>query len=142
MGLLDSVISAIGTKGGASSQQAALLPALLDLIKQFPGGVPGLIARFKEGGLGAVVASWIGSGANLPISGDQLQSVLGSAAIGNLAERSGLGVQDVLSTLSTMLPSLVDQATPNGEADIDKLNDLSAGSLLGTLGSLFGGKAG
>src|SRR5690606_30956012 len=120
-GLFDSVASALGAGNAQASPQAALLPALIEQIKSFPGGVPGLLEKFREGGLGAVVASWIGTGPNLPVTGEQLQSVLGNDVLGSLAQSSGLDLNSVLDSLSTMLPSLVDQATPNGEADLPKL---------------------
>ena len=138
MGLLDSVVSALGAGNAQTPQQAALLPALIEQVKAYPGGIPGLLAKFREGGLSAVVASWVGSGPNLPVSGEQLQSVLGSDMLGALVKSSGLDLNSVLGGLSTMLPNLVDQATPNGEADLAKLESLSSSSLLGMLGGFLG----
>lgn len=137
MGLFDSVVSALGAGNAQTSQQAALLPVLLEQVKAFPGGIPGLLEKFREGGLGAVVASWVGSGPNLPVSGEQLQSVLGADMLGALAKGSGLDLNSVLGNLSSMLPSLVDQATPNGEADLAKLESLGSSPLLGALTGMF-----
>ena len=137
MGLLDTVVSALGSSNGQTSEQAALLPALIEQVKSFPGGIPGLLEQFRTGGLGAVVASWIGSGPNLPVSGDQLQSVLGSDLLGSLVKSSGLDLSSVLGNLSTMLPDLVDKATPNGEADLEKLESLGSSPVLGALAGMF-----
>lgn len=132
MGILDSIVSSMGAGSPQAGAQASLLPALIELVKNYPGGLQGLIEKFQQGGLGDVIASWIGSGQNQPVSPDQLQSVLGDGIVGNLSEKSGLDVNTVLSSLSVMLPSLVDQATPNGSAD-----DVG-GSLLGSLSGLLG----
>lgn len=137
MSLFGSVVSALGAGNAQTSQQAALLPVLLEQIKAFPGGIPGLLEKFREGGLGAIVASWIGSGANLPISGEQLQSVLGTDVLNSMAKSSGLDLSSILGNLSTMLPNLVDQATPNGEADLDKLESLTSSPLLGALAGML-----
>jgi len=135
MGLLDSIVSAVG--GGNGGKQAALLPALIEQVRNYPGGLPGLIERFREGGLGEVVASWISTGPNQPVSGDQLESVLGQDMIGSLSSQSGLDKGSVLTQLTALLPALVDHATPNGEADAaTKLDDNLLGSLSGLLGKL------
>ncbi|HUG57413.1 MAG TPA: YidB family protein [Candidimonas sp.] len=132
MGILDSIVSSMGAGSPQAGAQASLLPALIELVKNYPGGLQGLIEKFQQGGLGDVIASWIGTGQNQPVSPDQLQSVLGDGIVGNLSEKSGLDVNTVLSSLSVMLPSLVDQATPNGSADG------VGGSLLGSLSGLLG----
>ena len=132
MGILDSIVSSMGAGSPQAGAQASLLPALIELVKNYPGGLQGLIEKFQQGGLGDVIASWIGTGQNQPVSPDQLQSVLGDGIVGNLSEKSGLDVNTVLSSLSVMLPSLVDKATPNGS-----LEDVG-GSLLGSLSGFLG----
>jgi uncharacterized protein YidB (DUF937 family) len=133
MGLLDTVIGAIN---GASSNDATgahpdLLHAALGMLSNDSpgGGLQGLIQKFEQGGLADVVSSWVGTGNNLPISADQLQSVLGSDAISSLASKLGLSGADVSQQLSQILPKVVDQLTPNGAAPEGGLGDL--GSLIG-----------
>ena len=74
MSLLDDVMRAAtatsGTPAGANPE--------LDLVQQLlshHGGVQGLADAFTRGGLGAQVQSRISSGANQPISGEQLVDV-------------------------------------------------------------------
>lgn len=135
MGLLDSIVSAVGGDNPQAKAQAALLPALIEQVNNYPGGLPGLIQKFQQGGLGEVVASWIGSGPNQPVSPGQLQSVLGDDLISQLAQRSGQDSGSVLGALSAMLPSLVDQATPDGEASMQPGQN---SPLLGALSGLLG----
>jgi uncharacterized protein YidB (DUF937 family) len=99
------------------------------------GGLGGLVGKFEQAGLGNVVSSWIGSGQNLPISADQLQSVLGSDAVSSIAAKLGINPADAMGQLSTMLPGLVDKLTPNGQAPTGGLGNM--GDLAGMLGGLL-----
>lgn len=133
MSLLDSIG---GLVGGSKSGPAALLPFLLEQLKNYPGGVSGLVESFRKGGLGEIVSSWIGKGANLPVSIDQLRSVLPAALVGGLAEKSGQDDNTVLGFLTQLLPQVVNQATPDGE--VKEGQGFDAGGLLGSLSGLLG----
>ena len=74
----------------------------------------GLAAQFQQSGLGDQVHSWIGSGQNLPISPDQIQSVLGSPMIASIAAKFGIDPTMATQLLSQHLPGLVDHMTPAG----------------------------
>ena len=77
MGLLDNLEgqAVSGLLGGNSSPLAS---SLLQMIQNQPGGLQGLVQNFHDKGLGGVVSSWVSTGQNLPISGDQIHQVLGS----------------------------------------------------------------
>jgi len=83
------------------------------LIQQH-GGLSGLAQQFEQKGLGNIVKSWVGTGSNLPISADQLHSVLGSDTVTQLAAKFGLNPQDLVQKLSQILPGAVDKMTPDG----------------------------
>jgi uncharacterized protein YidB (DUF937 family) len=75
MGLLDDVMgmAGMGNSGAQPQQHAGALSMLLEYINSPQvGGIAGLQRMFQEKGLGGVVASWIGTGQNLPVSADQL----------------------------------------------------------------------
>ena len=132
MGLLDSLAGQM--PGGAASGpagQSGLLDVIGNLIRQHPGGLAGLVASFEQGGLGGAVSSWVGTGANQPISPDQLRSVLGSDQIGSIAESLDLSQQEASGQLSDMLPQVIDRLTPRGA--LPEGGD-ALGSLLGMLG--------
>ena len=80
-----------------------------------PGGLSGLLQQFHDKGLGGLVSSWVSTGQNLPISADQIQHVLGSEQVKELAARAGISPDSVSSHLSQLLPVLVDKLTPNGQ---------------------------
>jgi uncharacterized protein YidB (DUF937 family) len=70
---------------------------------------------FQQGGLGHVLSSWVSNGQNLPISADQLQSVLHSGALQEAAQKAGMDPEKLTGMMSTLLPHLVDKLTPNGQ---------------------------
>lgn len=134
MGLLDSIAgNVLGslTQGGSGS--GGLMDAIGGLINQ-SGGLPGLVERFRQGGLGHAADSWVGTGANLPISADQIHDVLGSDAVKQIAAKLGISPDAAAGQLAQWLPKVVDHATPSGSmADAGDL-----GELLGKLKGLGG----
>lgn len=93
-----------------------LLQAALALLSDNgqTGGIHGLAERFQKAGLGHVVASWIGAGENLPVSGEQIEQVFGDGALDQISEETGLTQSATASQLGDMLPELVDRLTPEG----------------------------
>ena len=116
MGLLDSLLGNV--LGGSAPGQSPLVGVALQLIQQ-NGGLPGIINKFASGGLAGQAASWVGSGANMPITGSQLQQVLGSGAIGQIAQQLGLSHADTSTGLAQVLPQIIDHLTPNGQVPAD-----------------------
>ena len=135
MGLLDIVGGLIGGQAGGNSQ-SALITTALEFINNQPGGLNGLIEKFKAGGAGDIIGSWVGTGENQPISPDTLQNVLGSDVVGSLASKVGIDPSQASSILAQVLPHVVNGATPNGEVPASGQVDTS--NVLGTLTQLAG----
>jgi uncharacterized protein YidB (DUF937 family) len=114
MGLLDSLTGALG--GSLGQVEAAAMPALISavLAKTNLGDLQGLATQLQQGGLGNQVQSWLGNGANLPVSPDQLRSALGSDKVAQLAQHFGVSPDAALKLLSEHLPGVIDQASPDG----------------------------
>ena len=123
MGLLDSILGAAGGGGGAAG-------ALGELLGAQEGGLGGLIGAFEKSGLGGVAASWVGKGENLPISAEQIETVLSSGMIADFAAKLGVDPQAAAGTLAQVLPQVIDQLTPNGQ--------VAAGGGLGGLADILG----
>jgi uncharacterized protein YidB (DUF937 family) len=112
MGILDNLAS-MAAGGG---QQGNLLNAVTGLLtSQQGGGLTGLVEQFAGKGLGNIVNSWVGTGQNLPITAQQIQQVLGSSTIKDLAAKAGLSTDQVSAHLAQLLPTVVDKLTPNGQ---------------------------
>ncbi len=132
MGLLDNIEGQVLNRvtGGGSNPLAS---AVLQMIQNQPGGLQGLIQCFHQNGLGGVISSWVGTGQNQAISPDQVQQVLGDNTLQQVAEKAGISPDQAKSSLSELLPNLVDKLTPNGQVP-DHSNLLQMGeSLLSSL---------
>ena len=116
MSLLDSLLG--GMMGGAQQGQSPLLQAGLQLIQQ-NGGLPGIISKFEHGGMAEHAGSWVGTGENIPITGNQLQEILGTGTIGQIAQQLGLSHGDASSGLAQVLPQIIDHLTPTGQVPAD-----------------------
>ncbi len=135
MSLLDQVVGALA---GGESGGSTLLQTVLQLVNNpQTGGLEGLIRSFQQGGLGDIVNSWVAKGQNLPVSGEQIESVLGGSVLQDLAAQLGVSPQQASGSLADVLPQLIDQMTPNGE--VPQGGDLlSQGLDLLKKGGLFG----
>jgi uncharacterized protein YidB (DUF937 family) len=138
MGLFDSVLGAVSSQlqeQVASGKLTQVLGKLLANNGEL-GGLQGMMDKFNQAGLGNVLNSWIGTGNNLPISGDQLASALGPDTLDKLAGQVGLDGSQLSDHLAQMLPGLVDKLTPHGTALEGGLGN--TGDLMGMLGGLLG----
>lgn len=115
-GLAQAVLAMLGgQQGGQQGQQA---------------GLGGLLQGFQRAGLDGVIRSWIATGQNQPISGNQLRDALGGDRVDSLARQAGLSPDQGLGALTQLLPSLIDQLTPNGqEPDDSQIGQLGANLL-------------
>ena len=129
MGFLDNVVKGLG-------QDAA--GGLGDLLKN-QGGVGGLAEKFGQAGLGDVIGSWVGKGANASITPEQIVAVIGHGPLADMAAKMGVSPQQAGETLAGLLPEAIDRLTSGGQIDgaDDLLNKLPGG--LGGLGDMIGG---
>lgn len=161
MGLLDSVLGAVvnnmshgndnnnapaagaGASGGLggllalAAQNPQLVQVVMSLLSnEGPvGGLPGLMAKFQQAGMGNVLSSWLSAGPNHAISGDQISQVLGSGPLSEIASQLGVGPGAAAGQLAQVLPGLVDHLSPKGHAPEGGFGN--AGDLLGMLGGMF-----
>ncbi|AWN53591.1 YidB family protein [Methylobacterium sp. 17Sr1-1] len=78
------------------------------------GGLDQLIDRFRRGGLGEMIESWIGPGHNRPIQPQQLAQALGPDTVETLSRQTGMDRNDLLAQLAQVLPGVIDGLTPQG----------------------------
>lgn len=141
MGLLDSAMGALGgALGGAGGSGSGnpMLDAAMRLLSNQGGngGLAGLVQAFQDKGLGELIASWIGTGQNLPISADQIKAVLGGGQLGQIAGQLGMNESQAAGGLADLLPQVIDTLTPNGQ--MPQGDDLMAQGLALLKGKLFG----
>lgn len=142
MGLLDSAMGALGGALGGAGGNGGGSNAMLDLVMQLlsnsggSGGLSGLVQAFQDKGLGELIASWIGTGQNLPVSADQIKAVLGGGQLGQIADQLGMNESQAAGGLADLLPQVIDSLTPNGQ--MPQGDDLMAQGLALLKGKLFG----
>jgi len=137
----DLMKAALGNNAApAPTQTQSLLEGALELLNG-AGGVQGITEKFKQSGLGDIVASWVGTGDNKAISADQLSAVLGADKVESLAKQAGLSVENGAQALSQVFPALLDKLTPNGVMpDRDQLMTIGK-VILGGVGVAAAAKA-
>jgi uncharacterized protein YidB (DUF937 family) len=88
------------------------------------GGLGELVDRFKQSGHGETAESWVGTGANKPVTPPQLEQAIGPDMLETLSKQTGLSRDELLARLSRELPNAVDKYTPQGrlptEADFSR----------------------
>ncbi len=144
MSLMDSLLSVAqqalagqgGAAGGGGPDWIGLVSGLL-ANGSAHGGLAGVVEKLAAAGLGEQVKSWVSTGANLPVSGEQLGAALGGDLIGQLAGQAGVSQGEVGHVLSQLLPQIIDKLTPHGEVPAAGAGELS--DLGGLLGSLLKG---
>ncbi|MCX8010796.1 MAG: YidB family protein [Ignavibacteria bacterium] len=134
MDLFGSIKSMLG--GASENQQTDLVSTIMNMIGNQTGGLGAFVNQFAEKGLGDIAQSWVSTGKNLPISPEQIQSVLGSDVVKGIASKLGVDTNSLAGQLSNLIPQVVDKLTPDGK--IPEGDILSQGMDL--LGGLFGKK--
>lgn len=132
MGLVGQVAGAAlggNQQGGGNS---AMINAVAGMLGQQQGGIGGLVQAFSQNGMAEQVQSWVGTGANIPVSPDQVQNVLGGDMLANLASQVGIPPEMASTVVSQVLPMLIDQLTPDGNVPQGDALQSGIGALLGS----------
>ena len=122
---LGSVLGGLGGGNRAQGGNSLLQVALLML--QQNGGLEGVLNKFRQGGLAQQADSWVSTGQNMNISGDQLQQVLGSSTIRDLASRLGMSEDQAGSSMAQLLPDVIDHLTPQGQVPENGNEEIAQG---------------
>jgi len=111
-GGLGEILTHTEAQGGGSG---AILSRVVSMINDpNVGGLSGLVQTFETRGLGGIVSSWIGTGANQAITAQQVTHALGEDRVQEIAQSTGTPATAVAGQLATLLPALIDKLTPNG----------------------------
>ncbi|HET7888367.1 MAG TPA: YidB family protein [Bradyrhizobium sp.] len=118
MGILDSLQNSPAFKNALGQLEGAVLPVVLSEVlgsNNGQGGLSTIVAKLQQAGFGDQVKSWLGNGQNLPITAEQLQEVLGSDAVRQLAAKYNIPVDQITQILAHQIPNAVDKASPDGK---------------------------
>jgi len=116
-------------ENGSNIDTDGITSALSDLLGEQNGSLDlgGLISKFQNVDLGALVNGWLGDGANESLSADSLRDLLGGDQVSEFASKLNLDSNSAAETLSKMLPELLDKNSQGGS-----LKDI-ASDMLGKL---------
>jgi uncharacterized protein YidB (DUF937 family) len=102
---------------------AALAPIVMKLVKG--GGLSKLVQNAQASGLSSEADSWVGTGENQPVSGEQMKSVVGHDVVQQVAQQAGISEDEAAGVLAQVVPQVVNGLTPNGQVpaadDLDQL---------------------
>ncbi len=105
MGLFDGIL------GGVIGMEMA---TVVNGMIERHGGIQGVVNQFQTNGLGPTVQSWIGPGANQPITSAEVHQGLGPETIQALAAKLNIPPDQLAAKLSEVLPQSIDHLTPGG----------------------------
>jgi uncharacterized protein YidB (DUF937 family) len=73
----------------------------------------------QASGLSSQADSWVGTGDNIPVSGEEIKSVVGEGTVQQVAEQAGISEHEAADVLAKVVPEVVNGLTPNGEVPSD-----------------------
>jgi uncharacterized protein YidB (DUF937 family) len=111
MGLFDGLSGIL--ENAISSHPGGLSGLMSQALADF-GGLDGIVSQLNQAGLGPKVNSWLGKGDNVPLTADEINSVLTSPQLQQIAAQLGVSTEQVPHLLAAHLPTAVDQASPDG----------------------------
>jgi len=104
---------------------AALGPLLAKLLQG--GGLSKLLGNAQASGLSAQADSWVGTGENQSVSGQDIRGIVGDDAVRSVAEQAGISEDEAASVLAQVVPQVVSGLTPGGQVPSDdELGQLAA----------------
>jgi uncharacterized protein YidB (DUF937 family) len=110
-----SADASAAASGAQPPKQHSMLESVMGLI-QSPqvGGISGLMRMMHSKGLGDLIAGWVRTGPNPPITPAQVHNALGAEQVEQFAQQHGMTSEQASASLAQMLPQVVDQVTPQG----------------------------
>ena len=107
----------LSDKLGLNIDQATITSAMSSLLGDGSGSIDfaGLASRMASSGeLGTILNSWLGDGANSPISADSIMGLLGQDKVADFAGQIGTSTDEAASGLADVLPQVMDKASSGG----------------------------
>jgi uncharacterized protein YidB (DUF937 family) len=94
------------------------MPVLAGVLAS--GGLSTIMGGLKANGLTAEAESWVGTGANKPVSGRQVEQAVGQEQIQEIAKQLGVSEEQAADAVAKALPEVVDKVSPDGKLPADQ----------------------
>jgi uncharacterized protein YidB (DUF937 family) len=131
MSLIEEIAGAALRQAGGSAVTGLVLNMLGN---RSSGGLGGLVNQFTTAGLGQVIGSWISNGPNMAASPEHMRMAFGQQQVQQMAQTSGLSVDQLLSGLAQQMPALINHVTPQGQVPQQSALDQTIAQLRQHLG--------
>ncbi|MFP3990337.1 YidB family protein [Streptomyces sp. E11-3] len=118
-----------GSPGGGSGGGGSVLTALLGAFMSKSGGNGGnplgsLLEGLGKAGLVDQAQSWVGTGENQPVTGEELKEALPGDTLQQVATEAGVSPDQAADQLAQVLPEAVDKLTPQGQIPGGSIEEL------------------
>jgi len=120
--------------GGDRQQGGNMIGLALGLVQQM-GGISAVINLFRQHGLRSQADSWVGTGENQSITGDDVEQVFGASRIREVASQAGVPEDQARSGIAQVLPELMNRLTPDGKVP-ENQDDVLSKAMSGLRGFL------
>ena len=98
--------------GGGGGMLGMLMPVVGGLLAG--GGLQKIMSGLEGQGAGAQAKSWVATGENQPVSGQQIKEAVGADQVAQVAEKLGVSHDQAAEVLAKVIPHVVDKASPDG----------------------------
>ncbi|MFC0601521.1 YidB family protein [Streptomyces palmae] len=124
---LGSLLSGLLGRGQDATSEHLLGTLLGDLGSGSGSGgnaLNGLLEQLQDGGLAEQARSWVGTGANTPVTGPELAQALPYQTLNHVAGQAGVAPEEAADRLAVLLPEVVDRLTPEGQVPQGSLEEV------------------
>jgi uncharacterized protein YidB (DUF937 family) len=107
MPTFDKLVHEIDSRYCLGPKANPLIQETLGLISKQPGGIGVFVRRFKAAGFAVEVASWLGGPDPVPLSGQEVEQMLGSEVVSGIANKVGVSQRFARTILGYAIPNII-----------------------------------
>ena len=102
---------------GGNPMLRMLLPMVASMLAN--GGLKKVLSGLQAKGKAKEADSWVSTGENQPVAGEDVREAVGDDEITSIAEKLGVSKDEAATAVAAVLPDVVDQVSPTGELPPD-----------------------
>ena len=103
----DNLVHEIDARYCLGSKTAPLIQETSRLVSKQPGGIGGVVRRFRDAGFAVEAASWLEGSDPVPLSGQEVEQTLGSEVVSGIANKIGVSQRFARTILGYAIPSII-----------------------------------
>ncbi len=107
MSTFDNLVHEIEKRYCLGPKAESLIQETVQLVSKQPGGLRGLVRKFKAAGFTVEVASWLDGSELVPLSGQEVEQALGSDAVSKIAAKIEVSQPFARTILGYTIPNVV-----------------------------------